>query len=101
MFIKQYGNQLEDAYEERTFKEFETVIDAMRKSYNSRKDQINLEILDHEVNELKDVLVKNVADIIDRGEKLDSLLIIYIYLFVSAFYDFIFYRYSTTCNIFG
>ena len=73
-FVHIYGDEAPKATELRAFSKFESKMESKRMNFNDEKDQINLQLLDSAVSGVKDDLVKTVQDVLERGEKLDSMI---------------------------
>eukprot|EP00003_Mantamonas_plastica_P008867 TRINITY_DN1791_c0_g1_i3.p1 TRINITY_DN1791_c0_g1~~TRINITY_DN1791_c0_g1_i3.p1 ORF type:complete len:194 (-),score=54.85 TRINITY_DN1791_c0_g1_i3:329-910(-) len=56
------------------FVEFSRTMSALKKKYSDKKSQDNLEELSNNINEIHHTMSKNIKELAERGEKLDSKL---------------------------
>ncbi|KAL8537840.1 hypothetical protein ACS0TY_012828 [Phlomoides rotata] len=70
-FERAYGNQIETAARPYAFIKFDTFIQKTKKLYQDTRTQRNIAKLNDEINEVHQVMTRNVQEVLGVGEKLD------------------------------
>ncbi|XP_060066064.1 vesicle-trafficking protein SEC22b-like [Ylistrum balloti] len=72
-FNSQYGKKVETVSRPYSFIEFDTYIQKARKSYMDSRARKNLSSINTELQDVHRIMVQNIDDVLDRGEKLSEL----------------------------
>ncbi|KAL8522632.1 hypothetical protein ACS0TY_012684 [Phlomoides rotata] len=72
-FERAYGNQIETAARPYAFIKFDTFIQKTKKLYQDTRTQRNIAKLNDEINEVHQVMTRNVQEVLGVGEKLDQV----------------------------
>jgi vesicle transport protein SEC22 len=69
-FITVHGNEISTAERPYAFINFENFITKTKLIYQDSRTSVNIKLLKEELNEVQDVMKKNIEEVIGRGEKL-------------------------------
>ncbi|KAN0042905.1 hypothetical protein ACTA71_010536 [Dictyostelium dimigraforme] len=72
-FYNQYGSQVPSAKRPYQFIAFESFITKTKRLYQDTRTQKNLSNISVELDEVRNIMTKNIKDIVGRGEKLNDL----------------------------
>lgn len=72
-FVQLYGNEVQNAERPYAFIKFDNFIQKTRRLFADTRTKKNIQKLKEELNDVQQIIRKNIEDVIGRGEKLNEM----------------------------